>query len=244
MGTPQDLFCTAAGTDFTINLAAYSWSTDDWVIHVYDCASSSTPTQSIGKISIIGDPAGIISLAIFVAGSNDLWSESEVTGLTNAAVNFSGLTIDDPDVRAKTRVSVAIAGDLTQVHTASAGIHANQIVRIQAEGRAGPNDTWIGGNIAGDITADGAYPLLGGTLDAIGNVRAWNSISGTVAAMSEYIGAVRVVGDPGSTPAIGGISGDILALGSTARISGIYSTGPIGNGEPDAASRLLSAARR
>lgn len=43
-GTPQDLFCTSDGADFTINLAAYSWSTDDWVIHIYDCASSSTPT--------------------------------------------------------------------------------------------------------------------------------------------------------------------------------------------------------
>lgn len=25
-GTPQNLFCTAAGADFTINLAAYSWN--------------------------------------------------------------------------------------------------------------------------------------------------------------------------------------------------------------------------
>ncbi|MBX3382592.1 MAG: hypothetical protein KF864_03685 [Phycisphaeraceae bacterium] len=231
-GTPQDLFCTAAGTDFTINLAAYSWSTDDWVIHIYDCASPTS--NSIGKITITGDPSGLSSLAVMIAGSGWSWSDNRDDLITSSGcVNFSGLTIDDLDVRAKTRVSVAIAGDLTQVHTSPAGIHANQIVRIQAEGRAGPNDTWIGGNIAGDITADGAGTLYWNSPDAIGQVRAWNSISGTVAATAKNIAAVRVIGDPESTPAIGGISGDILALGSTARISGIYSTGPIGNGETD-----------
>jgi|GEM_PF-5473144 len=227
-GTPQDLFCTSDGADFTINLAAYSWSTDDWVIHIYDCASSSTPTHSIGKVTINGDPSGITSLAVLVGGSAQVWDDRPGEPLLRGCVNFSGLTISDEDVRAKTRVSVAISGDIEQVHTATAGIHANQIVRLQCEGRDGGSSTWIGGNIEGDITADGAGTLFGSNPDAIGQVRAWNSISGTITGTAKNIAAIRVVGDSASTPAIGGISGDIIA--GAGSIRAIYSTGPIDSG--------------
>ncbi len=67
-GAPEDLFCTSVGTDFTINLASYSWTSVDWVIHVYDCASSSAPIHNIGKVTLNGDPTGINSLAVLIAG--------------------------------------------------------------------------------------------------------------------------------------------------------------------------------
>lgn len=235
-GTPQPLFCVSDTTDFAIDLNSYSWSTDNWVIHIYDCASGAgSPTHHIGKVTISGDPSGITSLAVLVAGAGQVWDDRVTEPLLRGCIDFGGLEISDSDVLAKTRCSIAISGDLTQVDTATPGLHANSFVRIQAEGRDGGSGTWIGGNLAGDIVAEGSAVPFGPSLDAIGQVRAWNSIAGKIEAKAYNIAAVRVVGDPGSTPAPQGISGDILAITGLPDSSGgiirsIYSAGPIGNG--------------
>lgn len=175
-GTPVDMFCTAAGADFAIDLASHSWSTDDWVIHVYDCTTgTTTPVHHIGKITITGDPSGITSLAILIADENQSWTESNDTPLDAGCIDFGGIEITDPDVLAKTRASVSMSGALTQVDTAAPGLHANQFVRVQVEGRDGGSGTWIGGVIEGDIVAEASGTLFG-TTDSIGHVRAWNRL--------------------------------------------------------------------
>src|SRR5690606_17941003 len=103
----------------------------------------------------------------------------------------------DAATRAKTRASIAIAADIRPVSAAQppATIHVNQLVRVQAHGTTVGGETG-GGNINGDIIADGAGTLFGGGDNAIGQVRAWNAIRGKVEAVDKDIFAVRIVGDP------------------------------------------------
>ncbi|GJQ29117.1 MAG: hypothetical protein HBSAPP03_10010 [Phycisphaerae bacterium] len=244
-GGNQTLMCRpiASGSnvaDFTIDLGAWSgWDSGgtprDWVLRIYECAtSSSAPSVNVGKITITGDPSGIASLAVIVASPDQSWTEDMGTPLAQGCIDFGGLAITDADVLAKTRASIAITGDVTQVggSTAAPDLHANSFVRIQAHGRDGGSSTWIGGHITGKVTAEAAATPYSGS-DAIGELRAWSSIEDSVEAKGYNIAAVRVVGDSASTPAIEGISGDILANGASATIGLVYSSGPISNGETD-----------
>lgn len=198
--TPEVLACRNAGTDFTLNLDNFSGWADgssnpqDWVIHVYDCASGTIPAHDIGKVTISGDPAGISSLAFLVGSSSQAWTDFVDEPLDPGAIDFGGLEITDPDVLVKARASIAIYGDITQVGTSTAApdLHANQFVRVQVTGLT-VGTTTTGGSIDGNIIAEGENVV--GTSDAIGQVRAWHAIRGRVEAKSRNIAAIRVLGD-------------------------------------------------
>src|SRR5690606_19524070 len=91
------------------------------------------------------------------------------TFLNDACLDFGGLTVADAATRAKTRASIAIAADIRPVSAAQppATIQVNQLVRVQAHGTTVGGETG-GGNINGDIIADGAGTLFGGGDNAIG----------------------------------------------------------------------------
>ncbi|MFZ2874483.1 MAG: hypothetical protein WAZ94_08365 [Phycisphaerales bacterium] len=228
-GTPETILCATEGTDLTINLANWSWSADNWVIHIFDCDSATTPTHHIGHVTISGNPGNIGLLAVFVGGATASWTDTPTTPLDAGCIDFGGLTISSESLRARTRASIAISGDVTRVSGSSGpdpDIHVNQIVRLQVEGRDGGTER-LGGSIDGDVIADGgAAGFYGNTTNAIAQLRAWRAIRGTVQAVNKDIFAIRVVGDPNAAVAPEGISGDILA--TNGRIGTIYTTGPIG----------------
>lgn len=228
-GAPEDLFCASGATDLTINLDAYDWSSSAaWVIHVFDCATSqSTPTQNLGKLTINGDPQDLSSLRVLVAGAAATWTNVSTTVLDTAVVNFSGLEISDPDLLVRTTASVAVSGDITQVATEPAGLHANAFVRVQARGRDGGTER-LGGSINGPIIAEGISAFA--NQNAIGAVIAWNKIGAKIEAKEGNIGLVHVVGNPAGTPAPLGIQGDILA--EKGRIGSIFTSAPIDSGTP------------
>lgn len=236
-GLEEVLACQPAATDFTISLAGRSWNNDHWVLRIYDCASTSLPTHDIGRVTIIGNPSDLASLAVLVASPTQVWEESPIEPLNPGAVDFGGLAVSEPNVLAKTRASVAIAGDITRVGTSTVDpdVRVNQIVRIQVEGLTTGTIT-TGGSIDGDIIAAGGELFNPSGTDAVGQVRAWNAIRGKVQAESKNIAAVRIVGAAAGSFVPEGISGDILAAQGS--IGTIYTTGPIGNGSTNPQERL------
>lgn len=211
--------------DFQIDLGQFTGWDDNgtprhWVLRIYDCGTQtvpiSAPTRSIGKITVVGDPAGISRLAITVSASS--WTDVPTNSLERGCIDFGGLEVSDIDLLAKTRVSIAVSGDTTGVGGSSAppDLHANQFVRVQVEGRPGPSDTRIGGSITGQVVAEAiALPFGGEDNASIGQVRAWRAIRAKIEAKNYRLSAVRVVGDPAASPPIEGISGDILAENSS-----------------------------
>lgn len=155
----EDMFCTAAGSDFEIDLGAYDWTSNPaWTIHVYDCSTSGQllPDHSIGLITLRGDPEGLESIHLLVAGESQTWDPNPRSDLAEGAVNFSGVHVNEVNVLNKTTASVAIAGDITQVATAPAGLHANAFVRLQARGRDGGTL-----RLGGEIDAPSSRKALG-----------------------------------------------------------------------------------
>jgi hypothetical protein len=231
------LACFSAESDFTLNLDQWAgWDSagapQEWLLRVYDCGAAGTPTHDIGRLIIEGDPVGILRLAVLVASPTQAWSDRRWSWnsdlpMGSACIDFGGLEVSDPDLLARTRASVAISGNVTRVSGPTApdpDLHANQFVRVQAEGTATG-----GGVIDGDIIAEGASPPFypAGTVShhfAIGSVRVKSAIRGTIRAVHHDIASVRVVGNPTtSTPE--GISGDILAYEGS--IGSIVTSGPI-----------------
>jgi hypothetical protein len=231
LGTPETIMCVPAGTDFTIDLSNWTWQADNWVIHVFDCDSAATPTHHIGRITLAGNPTNVGNLAVLVAGATASWTDLPVSSLDSGCIDFGGLGVAETGLRARTRASIAIAGDVTRVSGVNGpdpDIHVNQIVRLQVEGRTVNGDT-LGGSIDGQVIADGSGTLFGSTSNAIAQLRAWRAIRGTVRAADKNIFAVRITGDHTAASPPEGISGDILA--DNGLIGTVYTTGPIGRTE-------------
>jgi len=146
-GAEQFIGCFAAGANFTIDLSAFSWSAStEWSIHIFDSTATPDPTLDIGEVTIANEAAGVTALAVHVSGPTQPWRFSPEQALTAGCVDLAGVTITDSDTLGITQVSIAIGGDL-----GSLGIHANQIVRIQANGTDQGGGVVTGGHIAGNI---------------------------------------------------------------------------------------------
>jgi len=172
-GTAEVLMCQPVVTstnnvaDFAIDLDAFSgWgSAQDWVLHVYDCnRDGPTPTavaRDIGRITIDGDPSGIASLAVVT--SNE-WNESSDTALDEGAIDFGGIFISDDQMRFRTRVSVAITGDVTPVSVNSGvdfTVSVGTVTGVKLLRIYDPSFTGLPDNDAGKITISGTLGTNG-----------------------------------------------------------------------------------
>lgn len=225
-GTPEEMFCTSASADFAIYLDNYNWSaSSDWVIHIFDCATSvQLPSHSIGLISFVGTPETTPTLRVLVAAAGQAPELNVRTHLDEGAIDFSGISVANVDLRAKITASVAISGNLAQVATAPAGLEANAFGRVQVEG-VDAGGQRLGGVIDAPVVAEGAGLSSGA---AIGEVIAWSRVAAKIEAKEGNIGRVRVVGTPTGMPTPVGIQGDILA--ENGRIGSIFTTAPIDSG--------------
>lgn len=193
-------------------------------VRVYDSSFSGTPDSDAGKITITGTLATGTGheLRILVAGPTQAWISDLTLPIAQVGVQHLGLTgevgieVDDPALRAKTRLLAYISGNLR------GSIAVGQVRRIQA-GIPGETPT---GNITASVTSVGNSVPMGELPpeSPFGYVVAGNSISGTMKAELGNIDRVQV----GPNTAAAGISGDIIAQAGA--IKSIFSTGPIGNG--------------
>ncbi len=160
------------------------------------------------------------SPGVSLSDVNNDYIQSAVGAFDSDGISVAAFTTDegDYDLRALTRVAVAVAGDIT------GDIEAGSIVRVQALGLTQPNGSVIGGSISGNIRSYFAtFGTSGAEFNGVGTVAAGNTISGDIEVFNEMTnfpqgGIDRVVIGPALTA--GGLQGSVIAHSGT--IGSIY----------------------
>lgn len=243
---PADITALAVttGNVVTINTEDLfdTTGTTDWVVWVYDAASTSgDPSESVASISIVaneGFQSGSLRLLVAPAPVDGATrSQGDFATLPSdpmfpGAIDLGSVTASPEFFRANVAAAIAIGGDLGSSSTDQ--VTVGQLWRVQVNRRPSGGG-FLGGNIYANVTATQAEGFLMVGDAAIGAVVAATSIQGNIIATGFAPGFIDANDRPGSiglvqltdgTESGTGITGNILA--ERGRIDQILTTGKIG----------------